>query len=271
MAEDFARSLRAKRYRPRTIGLYVRTIERLAWWLREHGSDLRRLTTEELLDYAATLPFTYASQQRLANAVKAYWRHHLKRASPCPAESIRCPTKPPMVYRGLEPEEARALVAASRAQGSAPHVATSLLYYAGLRVGEVAEMLRASDRGDSLWIVGKGAQTRVVPVHDYLRAALDTYVQNLNGSRWVFPGRLGDTHISTMTVTTWVRVAGFQALGKRVTPHQLRYTYGAAILDGTGNLRLAGEMLGHSKSSISVTAGYTRTRRLEKREALGAL
>jgi site-specific recombinase XerC len=163
-----------------------------------------------------------------------------------------------MRYRGLEREQARSLIEAAGVFSLRHRAVCALLYFASLRCSEAAGLRTSADLGNWLSIVGKGAQSRMVPIHPDLRAALDA-AGPPKGEAYYFPGRRPGTHISPATVNQYVRVAAAAAGLGHVTPHQLRYTSGAAMLDRFGDLRAVGEYLGHSRSSLSITAGYTRT------------
>jgi site-specific recombinase XerC len=268
---SFEASLRRKRYAPRTIRLYVHAMARADEWLRLVGKSLVRASADDLIDYAeACVPFTYASRQTFINAHRAFWRHHLGKGDEGPADSIRCPGRPKMVYRGLDAaEDAYAVIEAAKKWGRGAHAACALCYYAGLRCAETASLPRTADGGEWLHVMGKGAQPRSNWIHEELRGALDGLT--VNGSPFFLPGRKPDSHVSPNTVNTWVRLAGAAAGLGHVTPHMLRYTSGAIMLDESGDLRGTGEFLGHSPSSMAVTVGYTRTKRAQARALVETL
>jgi integrase len=238
----------------------------------QKGYELRRATSDDLIEYAGTLPFTYASQMCLINAHKLYWRLCLGRTDPGPAESIRCPKRPKMRYRGLEgSEQARALIACAGDISLAAQLACALLYFPALRCAETASLPWSADLGDWLDVMGKGAQPRTVPIHPDLRVLLDEHRADANGSPYVLPGRYPHTHVANNTVNVWCKLAGAAAGLGNVTPHMLRYTAGATMHDEAGDLRAVGEYMGHSRSSLSVTAGYTRSTEKKMRELMNTL
>ncbi len=275
----FRTALRQRRLAPNTIKNYVRTIERFDEWCRDRGTTARAATTDDLLDYAATLPFTYWSMQRIINAYKAWWRIYLKRKDDCPADSIRCPSRPRQVYRGLETgHDARTLITAARdLDGLRAQAVCALLYFAALRNEEAASLPMAADQESTLHIIGKGAQSRTVPIARDLRVILDEWFVERNRrpqsrSPFMFPGRLYGSPISTNTVNVCVGRAGAAAGLGHVTPHQLRYTAGARMYEFAGaDLRATGVFLGHSASSSAITWGYTRSTDRKLRELADSL
>ncbi len=258
----FANTLRANKYAPRTRTLYTGALRRFDAWARLRGLSARATTVTDVLDYADALPFTYASQQTFIRTLNAYWRLHLRRgASPSPGDSVRCPKRPEQTYRGLDSaEEARALIAAAASIDLRAETAAALCYFAALRCAETATLPRSADEGSDLNVMGKGAQPRTVPIHDDLRDVLDR-CYGLRDSVWMLPGRCISSPVATNTVLTWVRLAGERAGLGRVTPHMLRYTAGGVMLDATDDLHGTAKYLGHSKNSLSITAGYTRRKR----------
>lgn len=258
----FSNSLRAAKYMPRTRSLYIHTIASFDLWMRDRGGAARDATVEDILDYTDALPFTYASRQRFVNAHKAFWRVHLRRPEPAPSTSVFCPKRPEQVYRGLEDgDEARAVIAAAATIDPRAAAGAALCYFAALRCTEAATLSRASDEGEQLDVMGKGAQPRKVPIVDELRDRLDICYRSGAPSTWVLPSQRSRTHVSATTLQTWIRLAGERAGLGRVTPHVLRYTAGGVMLDSTDDLYGTGKYLGHSKNSLSVTAGYTRRTR----------
>lgn len=179
-----------------------------------------------------------------------------------------------MVYKGLDSgEDARLVIKHAKAISDAAGLAVALLYFAGARCAEAAEMPWAADEGAWLHIMGKGAQPRRVPVHEELRATIEEFRTSVRTeSRYMFPGRFGPHHhVHTQTVYMWVRVAGAAAGFGHMHPHMLRYTYGGRIVDETQDLRAAAELMGHAPSSLSVTMGYSRTAVVRLKEAIATL
>lgn len=260
-AASFEASLRRNRYQKRTVRLYVGAIDRLCAWLEAHDKSLAEIDADTLINYADTLPLTYASRNTIQNAFRALWRHHMGKPDPGPADALYVPPRPPMECKAIETDDVRRLLQAARFEGETCHAIVCLLYYAALRREETATLLRSGVEGPWLSVTGKGNKVRTLPVHPELRDALDALsaLKIDEKSPYVFPGRQRGTHISTNTVAVWVRVAAARAGLSRVRPHQLRHSAAATMNDTTGDLRATGEFLGHSRHSLAVTQGYTRT------------
>lgn len=264
--------LRRARYSPKTVGRYVNMLERL----HEHLLDARGVglspkalpTEDDLIGFAATIPFTYASQMQFVCAFKAYWSSAVMRnPDACPAKAVRVPPKPEMTCKAVTGDELDRVLSAASKEGPGVLAQVGLLYYGALRRFEVAELPRSADYSDWLRFMAKGARIRNVPITDELREILDAYYASRDDdSPWMFPGRMAGTHVSPATVWSNLRIVGAASGVRDLRPHRLRHTAGATMHDATGDLRGTAEFLGHSMSSLSVTAGYTMTKQQRLRE-----
>lgn len=259
---SFATALRRKRFLPGTIKNYTGYMERFRLFCLERNRTLRQSTIDDCLDFVETLPRTRASREQFQNAYRAWWRHVSGRSGPCPAESIRLPGRTKRPFNGLEREQVYALLREAKRMGPREYACCCLLYYALCRNEEARSLKRDAIKDGWVHIIGKGLKPRLTPVHRTLFLAISELEESrTDDSEWMFAGKYPDTHISGNTVNVWVRLAAAAAGLGHVTPHQLRKSSGAACNDDFGDLRATGELLGHSKNSIAVTAEvYTRTR-----------
>jgi integrase/recombinase XerD len=141
-----------------------------------------------------------------------------------------------------------------------------LLYATGLRVSELVSLPLNAVTGDRqvLLVKGKGNKERMVPMNEEARAALDnylavriTFLPEGNGSRWLFPSRSKEGHV---TRRRFAQMLGNLALAanldpRRVSPHVLRHAFASHLLANGADLRLVQQMLGHA--DISTTQIYT--------------
>jgi integrase/recombinase XerC len=138
------------------------------------------------------------------------------------------------------------------------HAAMLLMYGLGLRLSEVAG-LRDFDldlEARTARILGKGNKERILPVPAGCVAALAAYrAQRPPGGPYFLVGR-DHGAISTRTLARRVDRAALLALGRHVTPHQLRHSFATHLLAGGANLRQIQTLLGHS--SLSTTQRYTK-------------
>ncbi len=126
----------------------------------------------------------------------------------------------------------------------------------GLRTGEIEPSLRV------LRLTGKGSKTRVVPLGERARQALEVWMA---GGRARRPGSARTPEVfltksgRPMTrVDAWraVKAAAARAgLSTDISPHTLRHSFATHLVEGGADLRSVQEMLGHV--SIRTTEVYT--------------
>lgn len=143
----------------------------------------------------------------------------------------------------------------------------SLMYYAGLRKSEAVNLKWESVQGDCIIVKGKGGRWRSVPIG----GALIQEIASLNGvghdaSAYIFQGRTGKPikHLDRL----YERARLKAGLEKRVYCHLLRHSFGAHIVEGTGDMRTLQELLGHAK--ITTTQIYSQISSDHKRQVLEA-
>lgn len=151
----------------------------------------------------------------------------------------------------------------------------SLAYHDGLRVGELVRT-NVDDVEDrqTLELIGKGNKRALLPISQRMRAILRRYLElrkstTASDPRALFLNRFG-TRLSTVSVERnlkkWLKRAG---LDTQLTPHSLRHTFGTHVLQRTGNIRTAQEMLRHQ--DLATTQIYTHISSAEMRAAAEAL
>jgi len=145
-------------------------------------------------------------------------------------------------------------------------VYAALAAYAGLRVHEIAKV-RGEDvdltSSGWLYVDGKGGRQAMIPLHPVLARMAD----DMPPVEYWFPGR-DNGHVSGAWVSARVRQA-LRDIGSGATAHQLRHSFGTAVLRSTHDLRVTQELLRHA--SPASTAIYTQVADLDKIAAVNSL
>lgn len=139
------------------------------------------------------------------------------------------------------------------------------LYATGIRVAELVglQLQDLDAKNHYIRVMGKGSKERIVPIGEYARSSLDTYVQHHR------PTLLQNKQESTLFLSSRgnpITTRGVQyvveecskhlQIYKDVSPHVFRHTFATHLLDNGADLRSIQELLGHS--SLSTTQIYTK-------------
>lgn len=148
-----------------------------------------------------------------------------------------------------------------------------LLFGAGLRVGEVAQLSaeRIDLESDSIRVHGKGSRERLVPiVSPELKSALSDYAHNrsavVSEAPCFFVNRSGRSRLSEDAIRRALHRLSRMAGVGRVTPHMFRHTFATLLLDRGVDLRVIQRLLGHS--SIVTTTIYAQVSERSQRKVL---
>ena len=168
---------------------------------------------------------------------------------------VREPRRIPVV---LSPEEVARLLEA--APGPKYKAALSAAYGAGLRVSEVVA-LKVADVDSTRMLLrieqGKGRRDRHAMLSPQLLELLRDWWRIARPPAWLFPGRDPMLPLTTRQLNRAVHAAAAMAeIKKRVTPHTLRHSFAAHLLEQDIDIRVIQVLLGHAK--LDTTAIYTR-------------
>lgn len=250
-------------YSPKSIKVYFSHVRRAHQLLASQGVSLRRAHTADLRLYVDTLRPTAASWNQARKSLDAYYRFAGRR--PAPSDDLPRLPEPERLPRPLTAEGHRRFLAATRQLGGRHLVVGMLFATTGARFSGVQRARWAQfelEGAAPVWrIEGKGAGRRgpkeyVVPLHSTVTPILVAWRRVRPSPDWVFPGGSREGHISEPMLRGVFRDICAQAGLPGVVPHQLRHTVATAALEGTGDLRAVGELLGHA--NMATTQRYTK-------------
>jgi site-specific recombinase XerD len=180
----------------------------------------------------------------------------------------------------LEPEEARALIAAIDARsrhGERDRALLLFLYNTGARVAEALSLRPSAlrlDRPRQVRLLGKGSKERICPLWPETAAALRRIIRTSSGDDLLFKNAAGgplsrDGVAYLLGKHAKIAAGPCPALRKRrITPHVLRHSCACALLQAGVDITVIRDYLGHS--SVATTSRYVTTNLQMKREALEA-
>ncbi|MGI3899825.1 MAG: tyrosine recombinase XerC [Janthinobacterium lividum] len=270
-----------RRLSEKTIEAYGRDLKQFLVFLAHHQGEPAGLDSFATLDPTDLRAFM---ARRRAGGVESRslarnlaglrsFAHHLEREGLGRAAVFSAVRSPKLARRLPKPIPAPAAIEmadpATRAdEDRAPWVLArdaavlTLLYGAGLRIGEALGLTRAeapTEGQDALTVTGKGRKTRMVPVIVPVRRAIAYYLalcpHPLPVDGPLFVGVRGGPLSPRIIQLTVERLRGALGLPASATPHALRHSFATHLLSRGGDLRSIQELLGHA--SLSTTQVYT--------------
>jgi len=149
----------------------------------------------------------------------------------------------------------------------------ALLLFTGQRVSTVCGITVGAVTLDppTIRVRLKGGREQVIPMHPILVDKVAAHLLSLSGSRAYQPlvSYRNGKAISRSTVERWTQRWGAEAEVPTCIPHRFRHSFATELLEGTSDLRVVQEALGHQ--SITSTAIYTRVRNERLRHAVEGL
>ena len=273
----FADDLRRRAVAEKTRIAYAGDARQFADWAADRELAPTEVDVRMLRRYAAGLaergiaPATIA--RRLA-ALRGLFRTQIEAGARAdnPAELLSSPKRPQRLPHVLKAGEVAALldsIPASTPLELRDRALFELAYACGLRAEELVSLdLDALDYdAEAVRVEGKGGKTRLVPLGEHARQALERYLsrarpllQTADPDPALFLSKSG-RRLSTSDIRRrlagWARHAAADSPGlTRAHPHALRHSFATHLLDGGADLRAIQELLGHA--TISTTQVYTR-------------
>jgi len=184
-----------------------------------------------------------------------------------PAEMLNLPRPAKHLPETLTPAQVQRLlesVGTGEPLGLRDRAVLELLYSSGLRVSELcdARLENLDLAAGFIRVTGKAAKTRLIPVGQPARAAIQKYMET-ERPRLVSRKSGAEIFLSVrgkkltpqriwQLIRQYARRAGIET---NVHPHLMRHSFATHLLGGGADLRIIQELLGHA--DISTTQIYT--------------
>ena len=265
-----------RRLSANTLEAYQRDLGQFVTFLAGHTGGAVSLATLRELRAADVRAFMAVRRQdgvearslaRALSAIKSFFRY-LERAgvlSTVALNTVRTPKAKKALPKALTVLEAKAAIVTTDEMEERPWVAArdvavlSLCYGAGLRIAEALALSRADLEGPALRVTGKGGKTRLVPLIEPVRQAVEAYLKlcpfPLTPSQPLFRGVKGGVLSPRLIQLRMQALRSALGLPPGATPHALRHSFATHLLGRGGDLRAIQELLGHA--SLSTTQIYT--------------
>lgn len=226
----------------------------------EPWSILGRPAIGQYLKYLQKAGFQHRSLVRKLTALRSFYRFAHKQGWSLtnPAQGLKVPAPGRPLPQVLTIGEIDRLVASC--ETALERALVELIYACGLTVSQVCALQAEDLQTASACLIcrDRRGRERVVPVGEMAMGALDLYLGEGESTvrRWLFADPEGRP-LNRFAVYRLVRNAGKHAgLDREITPHTLRHSFAAHLLEGGADLIAVQELLGHA--SIATTGIYTR-------------
>ncbi|MFQ9715785.1 MAG: site-specific tyrosine recombinase XerD [Blautia sp.] len=250
---------------------YERDLNKMAVYLEEQGVlDLCQVTETDLDKYMGYLEkcrFAPSTISRSVASIRAFYQFlfKMRQIVQDPSEHLRPPKVEKKTPEILSVDEVDLLMrqpSGDSAKGLRDKAMLELLYATGMRVSELMH-LEISDINLNLGYVdcSDGGKERIIPFGRMCRQALVQYLE-LGRAEFL---RKGETEILFPNCSGrmmsrqgfWKVLKGYAAsagITTDITPHTLRHSFAAHMLQNGADIKSLQEMLGHS--DVSTTQMY---------------
>ena len=262
----------AKRASANTVSSYVRDVHQFAQSMEDSGVSLTEVLPKDVEGFTKSLVRkgkSPATVTRSVASIKSFYNCliALGKVDRNPAKGVapaKVERKLPQVLTGKEVELFLEQPDCTDLKGYRDRAMLELLYATGIRVSELID-LDLDDLnlpGGVLKCYSKGKE-RIIPLYQTAIRALSEYVHNVR------PKLVEDVEETALFVNMngermsrqgfWKLIKYYQekaGIQKDITPHTLRHSFAAHLLENGADLRSIQEMLGHA--DISSTQIYSK-------------
>ena len=257
---------------PNTLSSYLRDVRQYLSWLEEEGLSPVQATHADVETYTRSLTArgkSAATVTRCQASLKSFytWLMEIGQVGENPARGLsqtKVERKLPHILTSREVELFLEQPDPSDAKGCRDKAMLELLYATGIRVSELVglDLEHLNLSAGFVRCAGRGKE-RIIPLYQTAVRALQQYVERVRPQMVEHPGEkalfvnMSGERMSRQGF--WKIIKHYQekaGIQKDITPHTLRHSFAAHLLENGADLHSIQEMLGHA--DISSTQIYTQ-------------
>ena len=255
-----------------TVASYMRDIHQYASYLLELGSDVLDATQQTISEYVHWLQGRGKSPATVSRSLASLKSLYLfavneDEIDQNPVHNIKlekAEKKLPQILSGKEVELLLEQPKCSDMKGYRDKAMLELLYATGIRVSELINLNYddVSLSGGFIRCAGNG-KVRIIPLYPEALQAMSDYMEDIRPKMIAVPTEQSlFVNVSGERMSRqgfWKIIKYYQEkahIDKDITPHTLRHSFAAHLLENGADLRSIQEMLGHS--DISSTQVYAQ-------------
>ncbi len=254
-----------------TVSSYLRDVNQLIDYLAVKHLELADVTRDEMQDYILWLSGAGKSAATVTRAVASLkcffnWMIDCGYRTDNPALGIKAAKverKLPQILTSREVELLLEQPQCVDMKGYRDHAMLEVLYATGIRVSELIGLNEDNVFLSAGFIRCESKEkTRIIPIYPTAQKALTDYLRDvrpklaLDGEKALFVNMNG-TRMSRQGFWKLIKFYGEKAgIQAEITPHTLRHSFAAHLLENGADIRAIQEMLGHA--DISSTQVYAK-------------
>ncbi|SKA82115.1 integrase/recombinase XerD [Caloramator quimbayensis] len=258
-----------KRLSKNTLESYSRDIRQFLTYLNENNIDFKNVKKTNIIAYILYLQKecrAVSSISRSLASIRAFYRvlikNHIVTYDPTlDLESPKIEKKMPQILSISEVENLLSIIDVSEPKGARDKAMLEVLYATGIRVTELVNLEVSDVNLEVGYIKCNGNKERIIPIG---KIAIDSLGNYLNNHRSYFVKNEEEKslflnfHGEKMTRQGFWKIIKYYAaladIDKEITPHTLRHSFAAHLIENGADLKSVQQMLGHS--DISTTQIY---------------
>lgn len=216
--------------------------------------ELQKITVKQINSYILDLiksgNISISQQNQRINAIKFYFEKVLGREKQY--YQLHRPLKQKMLPKVLSRNEVKRIFASSN---NIKHKCILMLIYsAGLRRSELLNLKPADIDSERMLVHingAKGRKDRISLLSENVLQYLRQYYKEYHPGKYLFAGQNGGKYSATSVANILKKAALKADIRKNVTPHMLRHSFAAHLLEQGTDLRYIQELLGHESSKTT--------------------
>lgn len=251
----FKKWMEQKRLSKNTVATYLEVTTNFLRYLQKKRADTINVKMIESFNYEFIVEpnKSISYQNQCINGIKKYLEYL---GTPLEKFELQRPKKPKRLPVVLDLQEVKALLVAT--VNLKHKTLLSLLYSAGLRIGEALNM-QVNDIDSKRMLIhvkkAKGSKDRFTLLSVEFLKLLRVYYKTYKPKKYLFEGQFHEQYSSASAQKILKRSAEKVGIEKKITLHSLRHSFATHLLENGTDIRYIQVLLGHS--SPKTTMIYT--------------
>jgi len=253
---DFVRILELKRYSPQTINSYKGHLNMVSSYFKER--PFKSISDKELFEFiyylVNTKKISASYQRQIVGGLKLFYKEIYNRS--IPFEYLKVTQREKKLPPVLSKREVLKII--DNTNNLKHRAILSLIYSAGLRIGELLELRKADIDSERMLIHIKGAKgkkDRHTILSENVLQLLREYYRQYKPKEYLFEGQKGGKYSAESAGQLFKRAVKKAQIKKPVTLHSLRHSFATHLLEQGIGITHIQKLLGHN--NIKTTLIYT--------------